>query len=236
MSRRLDFRLRIITIALAILLSSIATSWAGSPDEEICDLNADQALGLENYSAAIALHRQVLRVHNDDALAHYHLGFAYGMAGHTTEEIAEYLAAARLHLNKWDLFLNLGLAFLGRNDTSRAVNALQTAVLLGPDHPESHFNLALAYERSRRLPEARVEISAALYLAPKDPDEHNTKAIICAEAGDLACARGEWAHLVQVAPDYAPARINLGILSHSHAPLNASTSGALNHNRFALAR
>jgi tetratricopeptide (TPR) repeat protein len=227
-------RTRIVAIALVILLSAIAASWAATSENEICDLNADFALGLEDYPAAIALHRKFLRSHRNNALAHYHLGFAYGMTGRTTDEINEYLAAARLGLDKWDLFLNLGLAYLGQNDCTKAINTLQIAVLLGPDHPEAHFNLAIAYERSSRLREALQEVTASLLLAPSDPDEHNTKAIICAELGDRACARDEWAHLVQVAPDYTPARINLAILSGLHMPMAASTSSALNGKGLAL--
>jgi Flp pilus assembly protein TadD len=160
----------------------------------------------------IGAHLKVLRAHSDNALAHYHLGFAYGMTGRITDEISEYRAAARLGLRQWDLFLNLGLAYLGQNDSPKAIGALRTAVLLGPDHPEAHFNLAIAYEGGHRLREALQEITAALRLAPSDPDEHNTKAIICSKLGDLAGARDEWAYLVQVAPYYMPAQINLAIL------------------------
>src|SRR6266481_6295691 len=197
-----DLRLHVAAITLALLFPCVTSSWAASSQEEICDVNADFVLGLEDYPAAIALHRKVLQAHNDNALAHYHLGFAYGMTGRAAEEISEYLEAAGLGLNKWDLFLNLGLAYLDQNDWPKAIKRLQTAVLLGPDHPEAHFNLAIAYERRHRLSEALQEITASLHLAPKDPDEHNTKAIICAEAGDFVCARDEWAQLVRVSPDY----------------------------------
>ena len=223
-------------IVLALLLPCIASSWAAASKEEICDVDADFALGLENYPAAIALHRKVLRAQSDNALAHYHLGFAYGMTGHETDEINEYLAAARLGLDKWDLFLNLGLVYLGRNDGPKAIKMLQTAVLLGPQHPEAHFNLAIAYEKGNRLRDALQEIIVSLRLAPEDPDERNTKGIICAELKNLVCARDEWTHLVQVAPNYAPARVNLAILSGSHMPLTASTSSALGGDGFAFAR
>jgi tetratricopeptide (TPR) repeat protein len=213
----------------------VASSWATAPDDEVCDVNADFALGLENYPTAIELHRNFLHAHNDNALAHYHLGFAYGMTGRTTDEISEYLTAARLGFDKWDLFLNLGLAYLGENEWSKAIGTLQTTVLLGPDHAEAHFNLAIAYERSHRLREALQEITASLHLAPNDLDEHNTRAIICAEAGNLICARDEWVHLVQVAPDYTPARVNLAILGGLHIPLVASTSSALNSSGFEFA-
>jgi Flp pilus assembly protein TadD len=220
----------IVAIAFVLLLSPIAESWAATSEDEICDVNADFALGLADYPAAIALHRKFLRSHRDNALAHYHLGFAYGMTGRTTDEINEYLAAAKLGLDKWDLFLNLGLAYLAQNEYAKAINTLQIAVLLGPDHPEAHFNLAIAYERSSRLREALQEVTASLLLAPSDPDEHNIKAIICAEMRDRVCARDEWAHLVQVAPDYTPARVNLAILSGLPRPLAASTSSTLTGN------
>jgi Flp pilus assembly protein TadD len=222
--------------ALALLLPCIASSWAAASKEETCDVDADFALGLGYYPAAITLHRKVLRAHNDNALAYYHLGFAYGMTGRKRDEINEYLAAARLGLNKWDLFLNLGLAYLGENDGPKAIKALQTAALLGPTHPEAHFNLAIAYEKGNRLREALQEIIVSLHLAPEDPDERNTKGIICAELGDLVCARDEWTHLVQFAPAYAPARVNLAILSSSHMPLTASTCSAPSGDGFAFAR
>jgi len=100
-------------------------------------------------------------------------------------------------------FLNLGIAYLDQKDWPTATTALRTAALLGPDHPEAHYNLALAYERDNALPKALQEITVSLRLVPSDFDEGNTQAIIYAELGDLVGARDEWAHLVQVAPDYA---------------------------------
>jgi tetratricopeptide (TPR) repeat protein len=232
----IGLRLLFAAIAPAVFLPCVASSWAAASKEEICDVDADFALGLGDYPAAITLHRNVLRAHNDNALAHYHLGFAYGMTGRKGDEINEYLAAARLGLDKWDLFLKLGLAYLGQNDGPKAIKTLQTAVLLGPHHPEAHFNLAIAYEKGNRLREALQEIIISLHQAPEDPDERNTKGIICAELGNLVCARDEWAHLVQAAPNYAPARVNLAILTGSHMPLAASTSSAVAGDGFAFAR
>jgi Flp pilus assembly protein TadD len=224
------FRLIYVAIALALLLPCAGSSWAAGSMEELCDAKADRALANEDYLAAIALHRKALLADDDNALAHYHLGFAYGMTGQSRNEISEYLAAARLGLRKWDLFLNLGIAFLDQKDWFEATNALRTAVSLGPEHPEAHYNLALAYERDNALVKALQEITVSLTLAPLDADEGNTKAIICAELGDLVCARDEWAHLVQVAPAYAPARVNLGILDNSHLSLAASSMTASTSN------
>jgi Flp pilus assembly protein TadD len=227
-------RLCVAAMTLALVFAGVTSSWPAASKEGICDINADFALGLEDYPAAITLHRNFLRAHKDNALAHYHLGFAYGMTGRTTDEIREYLVAVRLSLDEWDLFLNLGLAYLGQKDWPNAIKTLQIAVLLGPNHPEAHFNLAIAYEMSGRLGEAIQEITASLRLAPKDSEERNAKAIICAKAGDLVCARDEWTRLTQVAPDYIPARANLTILNGSYIRPSASTSTGL--NRLAVAR
>jgi Flp pilus assembly protein TadD len=137
------------------------------------------------------------------------------MAGLTAEEIGEYRTALALGLKKWDLFLDLGLAYADRHDLEDAATALETAVSLGPEHAETHFNLAVVYERENRLNEGLEQIIAALLLNPADPDTVNTDAIICARMGDLTSARRIWAQLIRVAPDYVPARTNLALLNQT---------------------
>jgi tetratricopeptide (TPR) repeat protein len=105
------------------------------------------------------------------------------MTGRKRDEINGNLAA-RIGLDKWDLFLNVSLSYMGRNDGLKTIKTLQTAVLLGPNHPEAHFNLAIAYEKGNRLREALQEIIGSMHLAPEHPDERNTKGVICAELGN----------------------------------------------------
>jgi Flp pilus assembly protein TadD len=204
---------RIAVATFLIFFVGAVSTRAAALDDQLCDLRADFALGSEDYPTAIALHRKLLQSHPDNALAHYHLGFAFGMTGRGGEEVNEYLTAARLGLRNWDLFLNLGLAYLGQNQLSRAADALVTAVSLGRAHAETHFNLAIIYERENRLDEALREITAARRLAPDDPDVANMSAIIRVESGDPAGAREIWAGLVQVAPDYQPASANRSSLN-----------------------
>jgi tetratricopeptide (TPR) repeat protein len=207
-------------LALLIFVSRNGKSNAAALHEEICDTSADYALGIEDYAAAITLHQKVLRSQPENALAHYHLGFAYGMMGRSSDEMREYLKAVDLGLRKWDLYLDLGLVYLEHNDYPKALSALETSVLLGPLHPETHLNLAIADENAGRLNEAMKEITVVLQMAPSDVAARNTKAIICADLGDIRCARDEWTLLTRIAPDYAPARTNLAILNGSaHEPL-----------------
>jgi Flp pilus assembly protein TadD len=214
--RKVRTKICILAAALLVLCSTIASETVATTiDRQLCDAAADIALEAGDYPMAIELHSIYLRSKRNDALAHYHLGFAYGMEGRVTEEIDEYRKAMSLGLNKWDLFSNLGLAYYDRNEVENAITAFKTAVALGPEHAETHFNLAVVYERENRLDEALHEIIASLVLAPEDPDAVNTDAIICAKMGNLLFARNIWTQLVQAAPDYAPARSNLALLNQS---------------------
>ncbi|HXZ88094.1 MAG TPA: tetratricopeptide repeat protein [Candidatus Binataceae bacterium] len=211
----------LVLLVAAIILTAVVrplnVAAAGNPvPEQICNTAADYALGAEDYQQAIRLHRQVLEAEPANALAHYHLGFAYRMAGHSSEELHEYLEAARLGLKQWDLFLNLGLAYLEQGDIARSIDSLKEAAMLGPGHNEAHFNLGLAYERAGRLTDALHEMSRSIELAPRDPDGRNMRAMILAELGDYAQARKEWAQLEQDMPNYAPAHVNLALLDKSY--------------------
>jgi tetratricopeptide (TPR) repeat protein len=227
---RVGARIVIAGIGLIVVLTCLVSRNAMATDNEICNVAADFSLGLEDYPKAIASHLELVRSQPNNALAHYHLGFAYGMVGRVNEELAEYRTASRLGLRNWDLFLNLGLAYLGQRELTSATEALETAARLGPEHFEAHYNLALAYESERRPAEALREIAASRRLAPDDRDAANTNAIICVENGDTACAEGIWSQLVRIAPDYAPAGENLSILNRSVALAQRSRLNALAQN------
>jgi Flp pilus assembly protein TadD len=197
----------LLGIVLVNVTSATPYTW-----EAVCDVSADYALGIEDYPEAIRLHQQLLSSHPGNALAHYHLGFAYGMTGRSEDEIREYVAAVALGMNDWDLYLNLGIAYLGQGKMGKSIESLKHGLLTGGQHYELHLDLAIAYERSNRLSEALQEISTALRMNPKDPEVHNLRATVYAELGDLRRARYEWSQLTRTAPDYVPARNNLDLL------------------------
>jgi Flp pilus assembly protein TadD len=200
---------------VAILLLSLGIARVGSAgrgEQQVCDVGADYALGVEDYPEAIRLHAEGVRKHPDNALAHYHLGFAVGMMGNRTAELMEYQRATALGLRNWDLFLNMGLAQLENGDLDTATESLQQAVLLGGNHAESHFNLALVYERRGLLADAEREMLASLRLNRGQPDARNSLGVIYAEEGKTVRASLIWRELVREVPDYEPARRNLALL------------------------
>jgi Flp pilus assembly protein TadD len=207
-----------VVLAVSPLVGGATVSAAVSSGSEICDATADYFLGIEDYPETAKLHRILIAAHPDDALAHYHLGFAYGMLGRRTEELTEYRRAVSLGLKKWDLFLNLGLVYLEDGNTDAATDALGTAAALGPGHPEAHFNLGLAYERRGMLAEARREMLTSLRLDPNQAEARNMLGVICAEDGDYATAHEVWSDLARTG--FEPARTNLAILDGAKVSTN----------------
>jgi Flp pilus assembly protein TadD len=181
-----------IAVAAATLLLSLSVACianASGDDQQVCDVGADYALGVEDYSEAIRLHAEVARKHPDNALAHYHLGFAQGMIGNKTAEVSEYQRAASLGLKNWDLFLNLGLVQLGNGELEAATDSLRQSVFLGENHSESHFNLALVYEQRGLFADAEREALASIRLNPRQPDARNLLGVIYAQEGKTELAR-----------------------------------------------
>jgi Tfp pilus assembly protein PilF len=186
--------LRPAILLLSLSIACIAS--ASGVERQVCDVGADYFLGVEDYSEAIRLHIEVVRKHPDNALAHYHLGFAQGMMGNRTTEVREYQRAAVLGLKNWDLYVNLGLVRLENGELDAATDSLQRAVLLGGNHSESHFNLALVYQRRALLADAERESRtavnsdrtawrlASLKLDPRQPEARNL-------LGCYLCRRGK---------------------------------------------
>jgi len=210
---RLVFVLLICSATLS--LSIVRASENSSSDTQVCDPLADYYLGMEDYPAAIRRHLIVIREHPDNALAHYHLGFAYGVTGQHRRELNEYRRAVDLGLDDWQLFLNLGLVYLEDGQLEDATEVLRLATLLGPYQPETHFNLGLIYERRGMFSDAEQEMLLSLRLDPHEVDARNTLGLIYAEEGRYTRAREEWSDLLSADPAYTPARENLTVLERA---------------------
>jgi Flp pilus assembly protein TadD len=217
-----------------LLLAALVLQWPApaqpssrsEPDEQVCDPLADYFLGMENYPEAIRRHVEVIKRDPDNALAHYHLGFCYGLIGQHEKELREYQKAVDLGLSDWELFLNLGLLYLEEHDLDAATRILRLATLLAPAQPETHFNLGVAYEQRGMLSQAEQEMLVAVRLDPAEADAHNTLGVIYAEQGNYDQARAVWTELMGEAPDYAPARDNLAILKRMETGAPGPDEGA----------
>jgi tetratricopeptide (TPR) repeat protein len=226
-SQNIRSQLVLVAGAIALLYPWIGCNvFAGETEAQICDIRADYALGIEDYPEAIRLHAEVVRRAPQNALAHYHLGFAQGEMGNRTAEISEYQRAATLGLRNWDLFLNLGLAQSEDGELHAATDSLQRAVLLGGEHWESHFDLAVVEARRGMLADAEHEALLSLRLNPGQPDARNLVGVIYTKEGKTIRASLIWRELVRDLPDYEPARKNLALLGSQNEVAFGKTAAA----------
>ena len=226
-----NIRFQLILVAGAIVLLDPwigCNAFARGTEEQICDVSADYALGIEDYPEAIRLHAEVVRKAPENALAHYHLSFAQGEVGNRTVEVTEYKRAETLGLRNWDLFLNLGLAQIENGDLDAATDSLQRAVLLGGEHWEPHFDLAAVEARRGMLADAEHEALVSSGLNPGQPDARNLLGVIYAQEGKTDRASLIWRELIHDLPDYEPARKNLALLgSQNEVALGKTAAAAL---------
>jgi len=222
-----------------LLLAALVLQWPApaqsaqrsEADDQVCDPLADYFLGMENYPEAIRRHVEVIREHPDNALAHYHLGFSYGVTGQHEKELREYQKAVDLGLSDWELFLNLGLLYIEGGQLEAATQVLRLATLLAPAQPETHFNLGLAYEQRGMLAPAEQEMLVAVRVDPRQADAHNTLGVIYAEQGNYDQARAVWTELVDEVPDYTPARDNLAILKRMESDKSRAGVNGFTHEQ-----
>ena len=66
--------------------------------------------------------------------------------------------------------MNLGAVYYDLGQPANAIEALERAVALRPDHANAHLLLGLAYRASNRMDEARANLEKVLKRNPNHPD------------------------------------------------------------------
>ena len=82
-----------------------------------------------------------------------------------------------------ELNTRLGVGYLERGDVEIALEKLQLAVRLDPDHAPAHLALGIVYDSIGRESQALKHLKTAVGLAPDDGAAHNSYAAVLCEAG-----------------------------------------------------
>ncbi len=118
---------------------------------------------------AIAEFTQAARIRPDWALAHNSLALALAAQGRLDEAIREGLEVVRLEPNQPEWHSNLSVAFNQHGDTKMAIEQLEVALTLAPQHSEAsvwHYNLAIMFQRTGDDSQVVAHLRAALSLDP----------------------------------------------------------------------
>ena len=183
-----------------------------SPSETqiICNKEADLYMEKGDWDKAIESHERIIQEKPNFALAHYHLGYAFGFRGRHDREIEEYERAIQLGLKKFDLFYNLGRAYseyLG--DYDKALEILKQAESMDPENDEIHYAMGLAYWFKEAESEAVAEFLETVNLNPRHIEAHSLLGEIYLQRGQYDFARAEWERVLELDPDNETARKRL---------------------------
>lgn len=115
---------------------------------------------------AIETWNKYVTVTGGDATAYGNLGFAYELAGRTTDAEQAYLKGIRREPGNAACRVNYGLLLARKERFNEALLQLQTVL------PEAdvHYNLASVYESQGRPAQAKIEYRKALEADPKLKD------------------------------------------------------------------
>jgi tetratricopeptide (TPR) repeat protein len=177
------------------------------PDERwTCDDTSDEAMKRKDYAAGISLHERFLEREPQNALALYHLGYAYGRTGNHRKEVLFYEKALALGYNSDHIYFNLGMAYGELNYSKKSIRTFKQAIDMNPNSADNHFGLAIACHRSGNNSRAEKEFLAAIKLDPRHMEARLSLSTLYRDQGDIQKATSQLRQLLKIDPNNERAR------------------------------
>jgi tetratricopeptide (TPR) repeat protein len=172
-----------------------------------CDDKADEAMLRQDYQAGVLLHDKVLKKDPTNALALYHLGYAYGQMGEHSKEAFCYEKAIALGFVTETIYFNLGMAYGELNEIEDSISAFRKALKINPWSPDSHFGLAMAYYQKGIVDHlAEEEFLKTIAIDPAYIDARLYLSILYADRGELQKACHQLREILKIDPTNVRAR------------------------------
>lgn len=165
-----------------------------------CDKEADEAILHNDYEAGILLHQRLLEREPENALALYHLGYAYGQTGDHLREVSYYENAIAHGFREESIFFNMGMAYCELHKTPKAIRAFKEGLGIYPDSADNHFGLGLAYQVRLANSLAEKEFLEAIKIDPKHVDARLSLSILYVDWGELQKAEGQLRKVLEIDP------------------------------------
>jgi tetratricopeptide (TPR) repeat protein len=122
---------------------------------------------LKNYSKAIVQANLAIELNPSQPAPLLTLGIVYSKMNEHQRAYMYFKEAAGKGLDSVDLFNNWAVSSYNLGKTDQAIRLLNHALVLNPEHPESHYNLGIAYSSKGMLKEAQREMALAMQLRNK---------------------------------------------------------------------
>lgn len=207
----------LVLLALVLCLGAgCSTAPSGKRDQPgerwACDREADEAMMRNDYEGGIFLHQRFLEREPENALALYHLGYAYGQVGENLREVSCYEKAIALGFKKDRIFFNLGMAYGELHQTEKSIGAFKEALAINPDRADNHFGLGMAYQMKVADRLAEEEFLKAITIDPGHVDARLSLGLLYADWGEMQKAAEQLHKVLEIDPTNAKAREILEIM------------------------
>ena len=161
---------------------------------------------LHDYQAGILRHERVLEKDPTNALALYHLGYAYGQIGDHEKEVFYYEKAIALGFNTDHIYFNLGMAYGELNEIEKSISAFKKSLEINPESSDTHFELAMAYYQKGFADKlAEEELLKAIDIEPTHMEARLFLSILYADRGETQKACHQLREILKVDPTNARA-------------------------------
>jgi len=200
----------------AALLGVLWLSGCGPPGPNAL-LKGDRLNRQGDYAAATEALEKAVELLPQDARAWNHLGLAYHGAGRPSDAARAYQQALRLDRNLIAGRYNLGCLHLEQNNIPAALAEFTSFVGLQPNAAEGWAKLGRAQLRASQFEAADQSFRRALQLNARLAEAWNGMGMLQAQRRRDAEALQCFGAALREQPEYAPALLNLAIVSHQHS-------------------
>ena len=166
-----------------------------------------------NYPAAVEKFRLATALMNTNAQAWNYLGVACHRAGDVTNAVLAYQQALKLNRDLVETHFNLGCLWLEQNRPDNAKSELAAFTLRRGNSTAGWLKLGSVQLRTRDLIGAEKSYAEALRGSPQNPETMNGLGLIQQQRSRSSEAAKWFEAALQQQPDYAPALLNLAIVS-----------------------
>lgn len=167
--------------------------------------------------------------HHEPAINN-HLGVALSSQGHLDAGLERMQSAGGHERAEFEVFYNLGRAYIERGVPDRGVDYLKQAFHANPNNADVHVVLAAAYllrGKNQFYPEARKHLQRALQINTTHREAYADLTLLFMEAGDREGALKTLRQALKTHPNSAESMFMLGLMtmegSNEHAFAQAAT-------------
>ena len=178
-------------------------------------LRGERLLNEGQYPEAVEQLKQAVQLQSTNALAWNYLGLACHYAGDMTNAVQAYQQALKLNRDLVETHFNLGCLWLEQNRLENAKAEFSAFTLRRGNSVAGWLKLGSAQLRSRELVTAEKSFNEVLRLSPQNPEALNGLGLIQIQRNRPNEAAQFFNSALQQQPDYAPALLNLAIVSQA---------------------